>query len=443
MRVSDESGRLLPAKIKIKPFGKDETLFGDDGGLDGTDRFMWTGNGTFQRELKPGRYELLVTGGIEREAGRSSVQIQVGKPAEVNIRLPRALATPGWISGDLHLHQAPSVDSDISLTNRVIAVAAEGVEFAVATDHYVVTDLGPTVRWLRDKGLLSSELVTMAGSEVSTVGTRFGHFNVFPLLVGSNVKYDNTTPSELFADARRQSPDGILQVNHPRLGGPSLGYFNAYGLDTSGEASIAGYDAGFDTIEVYNGDEAYDLKLVKKVFADWLHLLVRGHRYAATGSSDSHNLAFLDPGLPRTLIHWGSAASDADDLRAPIKDVLSAIKGGHSIVTSGPIIEASVGDAGPGDTARSVGKVAHVRVQIRAAPWVDVRSVEILEGGRRAYWTQIRRTKNVVRLERTFDVPIEDKTFIVVTAQGERELPNAGRKGTAPFAFTNPIWVEP
>lgn len=441
--ATDERNQPIAAKIRLDRDGRKAPIFPPDGGLDGSDRFLWTGNGRASRSLEPGRYRLLVTAGIERDAVAKTVEIRPGSELRVDAQLPRVIETPGWISADLHLHQAASVDADIGMPERVVAIAAEGVEFAVATDHYVVTDLGPTVRWLEQQGLLTSPVQTVAGSEVSTLGRRFGHFNVFPLKPGSNVRYRDVTPSELFADARKASPGGVLQVNHPRLA-PNLGYFTYHGVDdATGEMRVAGYDPAFDTLEVYNGDDAWNLKAVKKVLFDWMHLLGRGHRYAATGSSDSHSLAFLDPGLPRTMIRYGSAKSDRDDPSAKQSAVLAALKAGRATVTSGPIIEASIDGKGPGETAR--GKRARLRVVVRAAPWIDVRSVEILEGGgaKRVIWQQIPKSRRPLRFERTFDLPVTAPTFFVVTAQGERGLPNAARDGTTPFAFTNPIWVKP
>ncbi len=443
VEVRDESGSPIAAKLRIDREGDKNPLFPPDGDLDGSDRFVWTGNGAVSRALEPGRYRLLVTAGIERDAFEQTVTIRADAEAKVDARLPRVIDTPGWIAADLHLHQAPSVDADIGLAERVVAIAAEGVELAVATDHYVVTDLAPTVRWLEQRGLLTSRLQTVVGSEVSTLGRRFGHFNVFPLAVGDNVRSVGVTPAQLFADARRASPGGVLQVNHPRLD-PKLGYFTYHQMDeATGEAKVAGYDPSFDTLEVYNGDEAWNLKAVKKVLADWMHLLGRGHRYTATGSSDSHSLAFLDPGLPRTLIRYGAARSDADDASAKQADVLAALKAGRAIVTSGPIIEATIDGKGPGETAS--GKTARLRVVVRAAPWIDVRALEILEGGqgKRVVWQQIPKSRRPLRLDKTFDLPVSGPTFFVVTAQGERGLPNAARDGTTPFAFTNPIWVKP
>jgi hypothetical protein len=445
IKVLDEAGAPLAAKLRIDREGSTEPLFEDDGGLEGADRFVWTGNGQLERELAPGRYKLLVTSGIERNAKSFSVNLQAGKRRSLEARLARAIATPGWISGDLHLHQAPSVDADISLPIRVVSVAAEGVELAVATDHYVVTDLAPTVIFLRERGVLSSKLLTVPGTEVSTVGRRFGHFNVFPLAPERNVIFDNTTPSELFADARRKSPDGVLQVNHPRWD-EKLGYFTYVALDEkTGEPRRAGWDPRFDLLEVYNGDDAKALKDVKKVFFDWIHLLGRGQRYVATGSSDSHNLAFLDPGLPRTMIRHGIGTSDATDVDAPASAVLQALKAGHVTVTSGPIIEASVNGRGPGETATGTGKRARLEVRVQAAPWVDVASLSVLVGGegKLLHWVPVPRTGQPLRLRRSFEIPIENKTFVIVSAEGERALPNASREGTVPFAFTNPIWLEP
>lgn len=443
IEVSDEAGRPIAAKVRVDREGQKNPIFPPDGDLDGSDRFLWTGNGKLRKPLEPGRYRLLVTAGIERDAVSKSVEVRAGDEVRVDARLPRVIETPGWISADLHLHQAPSVDADIGLPERVVAIAAEGVELAVATDHYVVTDLAPTVRWLEQRGLLTTRVQTVVGSEVSTLGRRFGHFNVFPLRTDQNVRSVDVTPSELFASARKASPNGVLQVNHPRLD-PKLGYFTYHGIDdASGEMKVAGYDPGFDTLEVYNGDDAWKLKAVKKVLFDWMHLLGRGHRYTATGSSDSHSLAFLDPGLPRTLIRHGGSGSDADDVAAKQADVLAALKAGRAIVTSGPVIEASIDGKGPGETAR--GKTARLRVVVKAAPWVDVRALEILQGGqaKRVKWQQIPKSQKVVRLDQSFDFPVTEPTFFVVTAQGERGLPNASRDGTVPFAFTNPIWVEP
>ncbi len=445
VEVRDETGRYLPAKIRLDREGQKDPLFPDDGGLYGSDRFLWTGTGLVTRELAAGRYQALVTAGIERDSYQETIDIREGADTKIVAHLPRAVTTPGWIGADLHLHQAPSVDADVSLPARVVAIAAEGVEFAVATDHYVITDLAPTVRWMRERGALNAKLQTMAGTEVSTVGNRFGHFNVYPIPQSAKVEYEDTTAKKLFANIRQVAPGGILQVNHPRWGAP-LGYFTYFRLHPkTGEPKLAGYDDDFDALEVYNGDDAYDYRLIRDVLTDWMHLLGRGYRYTATGSSDSHNLAFLDPGLPRTMIHHGVGNDDATDVDAPPGAIIAALKAGHAFVTSGPMLDVDIAGNGPGDTLKGAGKTAKLHVRVRAAPWIDVRALEVLEGPhtRRLAYVGIKRSKNVVRLDQTIDIKLPaQNTFVVVIVQGERGLPNASRAGTIPFAFTNPIWIE-
>ena len=444
LSIEDERGRPLAAKARVERVGHGAPPFDRDGDVSGADRFLWTGSGEVQRELEPGNYRLLLSAGIERELSRHTVVVKSGRTQRVEARLPRALRTPGWIGADLHLHQAPSVDADVSLPDRVISIAAEGVEFAVATDHYAVTDLAPTVRWLTERGVLRVPLQTMAGIEVSTVGRRFGHFNLFPMLPGDGLLAEDTTPDELFPRARSKSPNGVWQVNHPRWE-PNTGYFTHYDLDPlSGAPRRAGYNPDFDTVEVYNGLDAFDLPRVERVLLEWLRLLGRGHRYAATGSSDSHKLAFLDPGLPRTLIHYGTADSDDRDVLAAPHDVVDAIKAGRSIITSGPVIDASIDGRGPGETVSATGGKVQLKLGVRAASWVDVREVTVLEGGkgRVVFQRRLPPSTRVERFNATVPLSVSAPTFLVVVVRGERPLPTAAQV-VRPFAFTNPIWISP
>src|SRR5690606_15296312 len=131
----------------------------------GADRFAWTGNGKLEVALPPGKYKVLATAGLERDARRFDVSVTEGKVSNIHADLPQVLDTKGWTSADLHLHQAPSVDADISLPARVVSIAAEGVELAAATDHYVVTDLEPIRRQLERDGVLPTGFHSVIGSE--------------------------------------------------------------------------------------------------------------------------------------------------------------------------------------------------------------------------------------------------------------------------------------
>lgn len=456
----DEDGAPLAGKLTIDRVGSKKPVFDEDGDLSGADRFAWTGNGELSVTLPPGNYRVLATAGMERDARRFDVSVRPGAVSKLHADLPRVLNTSGWTSADLHLHQSPSVDADISLPARVVSIAAEGVQLAAATDHYMVTDLEPIRQQLERDGVLTTRFHSIAGSEVSTLGNRFGHFNVFPMTPGTNVTYQDTTPRGLFASARKVAPSGILQVNHPRMD-PKISYFEAYSVsERDGSTTDPAFSKDYDSVEVYNGDEARDLKKVRKVLMDWLHQLRDGRRYAATGSSDSHKLAILDPGLPRTYIQCappheqgslkrganGGAKGAPDPKLKATAACMSALKAGQALVTSGPFIRASVRKHGPGSVAVINQRKFELEVAVEAAPWIDVSQIEVLAGtqGKRIHFESIKaKPGQVERYKRSLKLELPaGAEFIIVVAQGARGLPNVAREYTVPFGFTNPIWLD-
>ncbi len=446
--VRDGSGKRLAAKLSIRGLGLTRSPdFGNTGGLEGANRFVWSGTGDFQRVLPPGKYEVWATAGYEREAKTWKIEVKPEQTIELSGELPRAYATPGWLSADLHLHQAPSPDSDIGCNTRVISVAAEGVELAAATDHYAVADLGPSVDYLVKQGLLATPITTLVGSEVSTVGNLFGHFNLFPMQAGDFVEYRDTTPKRMFAQMRQVAPKGLIQVNHPRM--DQIGYWARYKLDpTSMQVPLqyqAEYSEDYDLLEVFNGLEMMSEPKLRKVLFDWIKLLGRGHRYTGTGNSDSHNLFFLDPGLPRNYIRVPSSKSDAGDLKVPESEVIEALRKAQVTVSSGPWLEVDVNGKGPGETVKAAGSKVPLHVRVHAASWISVDSVEVLLGGngRRVRWLSVKEKKAALRFDQTIQLDVPGKTFVVVLVKGTKALPNTFTPNIKPFAFSNPIWLEP
>jgi hypothetical protein len=142
----------------------------------------------------------------------------------------------GW-SGDFHLHQRPSFDSGMALDQRVRTIVAEGVDYAAATDHDVVTDLSP---WVRKLGL-DDWLQTVVGVEISTLD--IGHYIGFPfqykeLDVPSHGSLDwYCMPSDDLIDAMVFDRSGFASskerpttiIAHPRDG--FLGWADQLGLN--------------------------------------------------------------------------------------------------------------------------------------------------------------------------------------------------------------------
>jgi hypothetical protein len=242
-RIVDETGSPVPAKLTFVALdGEGRPLLGDgrrrvylgDGRLgNGVRSLRWSHDGSGETTVEPGRYRIIVSRGIEYGLYTvADVELKSGSTERINATLVREIDTRGWMSADMHLHSTPSFDSGFPIARRVVAVAAEGVEFAVSTDHDVATFYEPTVRELS----LEPYLKTAVGAEITTVEQ--GHFLGFP------IRYDAlTVPAHGAHDWVCQAGDAILDgiratgdemtpltiVAHPRDG--FFGYFDQLGVD--------------------------------------------------------------------------------------------------------------------------------------------------------------------------------------------------------------------
>ena len=58
------------------------------------------------------------------------------------------LASSRSRSGSVHVHAAPSPDSIVPLTHRILEFVADGIDMIVSADHNSVTDYAPSIRQL-------------------------------------------------------------------------------------------------------------------------------------------------------------------------------------------------------------------------------------------------------------------------------------------------------
>jgi hypothetical protein len=436
--VREKGVGVVPARILV--LGRDGTPdpdWGEDPS-DGASLNVIHVDRDGERPIPPGRYHVMVTRGFEYTMRELDVLVLEGKTATVEAQIERVVDTREWLAADLHVHAVPSPDAPVLLSDRVRALAAAGVELAVATDHNAVTDYRPAIRELGFDRWLAS----IVGDEVTTRGVALGHFNVFPLMAGSEpIPFDHVAPRAIISSARAAAPADqakVVQLNHPRMG--SIGYFELSRFDPR---DVAGWrersplvDAGFDAIEVFNGDDYAKLDNVERVMRDWYALLDAGVRITATGNSDSHKLTYHECGVPRTLVRVG----DDDPARLDTGRFIDALRAGHVVVSSGPFVTIDVAGHGVGESAPAGEQEVHVSVQ--APPWVDVTHVEVVRRGQllRAWTGPF--THGVQRLDARFRATFAKGDWVVAIVRGERPMVFLARQGAKPFAFTNPVWVE-
>ncbi len=304
--VVDERRNPIAARWIVRGVPPTKTpFFGPVERAGGAGSAGYTIDGTGRIELPPGRYAWTLSHGIEYALVEKEVTITREQGQTLRAVLQRRVETPGWIACDFHVHAEPSPDSRVTLEDRVRSLIAEGVEFAVATDHNHVTDYRPSIMGLG----MNDQLASAVGVEMTTV--RWGHFNAYPY--DKSLPAPPTTdvdPTEIFAFVREHAPKALVQINHPRMGG--IGYFNQSQFESSSvTAKAPGFSPDFDVIEVVNGFDLAQAELLDRNLLEWFALLNAGKRYTAVGNSDSHRLGSEWVGYPRTYVRVGSCGCPA------------------------------------------------------------------------------------------------------------------------------------
>ena len=395
------------------------------------------GNGVTTLHVRPGTYTVVSSRGPEYGTVEERVTVKAGETVTLAHAPARAVDTPGWIASDLHLHSIGSIDSGMSIDDRVVAVAAEGVEYAVSTDHNFVTDFAPAI----ERQGLSDWLTSSIGLEATTLES--GHFNGYPLrydvarVTHGSFDWPQRPPDELFAEIRalgRFGPeDTIVQVNHPR--DTLLGYFQQYGRngltfdqnptglidkflapqnkafckDPTAQDCETTFSFDFDAIELLNGKLFWQIRHYRVpdplpggelpenipptgtilvddstppevafpgVIDDWFNLLNLGYRHLGTGTSDTHS-GDDEAGYFRTMIHTGEDRPRRVDERA----FVDGLKAGRVVATNGPIIDLWVNGEPMGSEVTDDDGMVDVRVTAKAAAWVGLDRVNLYRGG--------------------------------------------------------------
>src|SRR5262249_52462699 len=122
----------------------------------------------------------------------------------------KEVPTAGWISCDTHIHSLTwSGHGDATGDERVLAIAGEGIDLPICTEHnrHVDYHASPVKQGVRRR------LTTVVGNEVTT---NVGHFNIFPVKAAGPVPdYRGRDWESVFAGIARAEAK-VIVLNHPR-----------------------------------------------------------------------------------------------------------------------------------------------------------------------------------------------------------------------------------
>ena len=224
LSISD-GAEPIPAFVQAIPRGREAVrpprAFGEHRIVSGRSAVVYSFDGTAEMRLAAGDYDVLVTRGYEWN--HASLDVTVGDETvdTRDVELIHEIQTPGVMCGDFHIHTERSFDTRDSATLKVHAIAAQGVEIALRSDHEWVGSFEPLIalHGLEDRvfGITSLELTTFS----------YGHFGVFPLDIDPTARNRGApdwvgvdAPTLLAGVERGIGVDGPPRViiNHPRSG---------------------------------------------------------------------------------------------------------------------------------------------------------------------------------------------------------------------------------
>jgi hypothetical protein len=396
-------------------------------------------------KLPVGNYFVYASRGPEYTMETKIVEIFQDETQKMVFQIDKVVNPENLISVDPHMHTIHS-DGRMGIAERIKSVVSEGVDVAVATDHNYINDYQPVLEKLG----LNKYLATIVGNEVTTGGVI--HFNTYPLLSREGepnngaINPRRKTATPMFQDSRRNDPEALLQVNHPRSG--RIGYFNNFDLDPeSASTADKKIDLNFDVLEALNGPYFYSNN--EQSIKDWLNLMNRGYFFPIVASSDSHTIDGGHPGYSRTYVFYNGKKGDDLDVTSLIR----AMKSGHSFATNGPLVDLKIdGTHVPGDSFTAKDGNVDIQIKVESAPWISVGEVRLIINGKRKIVFPVENQNNRIRkFSGYISLPVDKDCTIIAEVLGNKSLfpvhQARARYGlrenaTLPYAITNPVFID-
>lgn len=373
VRVCDaESGRPLPSRITI--IGADGALM-ETGASSNTTLavrpgVVFTADGTARLPMSVGKFKVYAGRGFEYSVASADVELQSGDTKSIELSIRREVPTAGYVACDTHCHTLThSGHGDATIEERMITLAAEGVELPVATDHNIQVDYTPVA----DRLGLREYFTPITGNEVTT---NVGHFNVFPLQPGpSSIDHRGqdwpAVFDAIFADGRRP----LVVLNHARdLHSGFRPFDPQLHLAVAGQR-LDGRRLRADLMEVVNsGTTQTD---GGQLLADWMALVNRGSKIMPVGGSDSHDVARHFIGHGRTYVRCDDRRPGAIN----VDEALASLRAGRLLVSYGLLADLQVDDRYQAGDLIPAGDQIRIAARVLGPHWTNVTRVRMYVNG--------------------------------------------------------------
>jgi len=333
---------------------------------------IYTSNGDAKISLPAGHYTIYAGRGFEYSLDSTTVDLKPADTAEHQFKINRIVQSPGYISCDTHIHTFTySRHGDATLEERLLTLAGENIELAIATDHNLQIDYSETARKLG----VDKYFTPVIGNEVTTAAQ--GHFNIFPIPANSKLLNFRAASWDALATniSKIASPNPVIILNHAR---DLHGGFRPD--DPSRFISIAGQriDARklpANAMEVINsGAVMSDYMLL---YRDWFGLLNRGQKITPIGASDSHDVSRYIVGQARTYIR----CDDSNPGKINIDQARQNLLDGKVLVSYGLLTDMTVNEKFHSGELVPSPKTIEVDITVQSPPWSRASRLALFANG--------------------------------------------------------------
>lgn len=433
LTVTRADGTLQP--LRAEPAGGPAVRVG----------LVYTRDGHATISLPQGDYVLHAGRGFEWGVERVAMKVGKSETQRVAVKLKREVDTSGWTAADSHIHTLThSGHGDAKIEERMLTVAGEGIELAIATDHNHHTDYAPSAASMG----VSDRFTPVIGNEVTT---KHGHFNAFPIQSGAkvvDVKEDDW--AKLLPNIRATPGVQVITLNHPR--DVHSGFIPLGGVQFNPKTGRHRQDAALDIDAMEVVTSAAMQSDIHLLYRDWFALLNHGHRIAAVASSDSHDVNRFILGQGRTYV----AAKDADPSKLDLDEVWRSYQEGRLLVSLGLLAQLKVQDRFVvGDLATGLPETIKVEAVVSGPSWTQADHVELYANGkviREQKITDDHRAGEKARITWEIPRPAHDVHLVVIaTGPGVTEpfweIPRPYQPASKTFVprligSTNPVWID-
>ena len=428
------NGKFLPAKITFadQTNGLIEVFYAESPKTAVRRGIVYTLGTPTKCELPSGSYRVYASRGTEWSLQEKSLNLTAGGAPSLQFQLKRELETTGYVAADTHIHTLTfSGHGDSSVEERMVTLAAEGVELAIATDHNHQTDFRP----YQSKLGLNDHFTSVTGNEVTT---KNGHFNSFPLRPGKDVPPYKEEDWVKLVDGIRAKGAKVVILNHPSWPDIARGPFGRFGLNRASGDRAKGGPFTFDALELINSGTLQPDPLF--ICRDWFALLNNGEQITAVGSSDSHTVGNI-VGQGRTYVR----SSTDDPARIDVNEACKAFLAGDTSISMGIIATATVNGQPHGKQVRLTGKPA-VKLRVQAPSWIRPQRAIVYLNGEAVTEQLVPSVKpgTATDLLLTFDLPrlVDDGWLVCVVLGPGVKNPAWATEQNYTFAATNPIYLD-